>query len=115
MRQHEKRLIWAITGASKTEMMFKGLADRLQAGERIAWASPRVDVCLEIYPRLNKAFQNCKIALLYGHAKETYCYRQLTVCTTHQLLRFYHAFDNLIIDEVDAFPFAASTAVFSSV
>lgn len=112
MRQHEKRLIWAVTGAGKTEMMFKGLADRLQAGERIAWASPRVDVCLEIYPRLNKAFQNCKIALLYGHAKEAYCYRQLTVCTTHQLLRFYHAFDNLIIDEVDAFPFAANPWLF---
>lgn len=112
MRQHEKRLIWAVTGAGKTEMMFKGLADRLQAGERIAWASPRVDVCLEIYPRLNKAFQNCKIALLYGHAKEAYCYRQLTVCTTHQLLRFYHAFDNLIIDEVDAFPFAANPRLF---
>lgn len=40
-----------------------------------------------------------------------YRYAQLTVCTTHQLLRFYHAFDNLIIDEVDAFPFAANDAL----
>ncbi|MFR0583693.1 DEAD/DEAH box helicase [Limosilactobacillus mucosae] len=112
MCHHERRLIWAVTGAGKTEMMFKGLAERLRQGERIAWASPRVDVCLEIYPRLKKAFKNCEIALLYGKAQEPYHYRQLTVCTTHQLLRFYHAFDNLIIDEVDAFPFATNPQLY---
>ena len=37
---------------------------------------------------------------------QPYAYRQLTICTTHQLLRFYHAFDLLIVDEVDAFPYA---------
>ena len=40
-----------------------------------------------------------------------YRYAQLTICTTHQLLRFYHAFDNLIIDEVDAFPYASNEAL----
>lgn len=108
MRQHERRLIWAVTGAGKTEMMFQGLADALSRGERLAWASPRVDVCLEIFPRLQSAFKDCQIALLHGRQDEPYHYRQLTVCTTHQLLRFYQAFDNLIIDEVDAFPFAAN-------
>lgn len=104
--KHERRLLWAVTGAGKTEMLFAGLAECLQRGERVAIASPRVDVCLELYPRLSQAFANVPIALLHGRSKERYQYRQLTICTTHQLLRFYHAFDNLIVDEVDAFPYA---------
>ncbi|MCT6904297.1 MAG: DNA/RNA helicase, partial [Lactobacillus sp.] len=30
---------------------------------------------------------------------------QLTICTTHQLLKFFRAFDLLIIDEADSFPY----------
>lgn len=106
LAKHERQLLWAVTGAGKTEMMFLGLADCLKRGERVAIASPRVDVCLELYPRLQKAFQDVPIALLHGRSETPYQYRQLTICTTHQLLRFYRAFDNLIVDEVDAFPYA---------
>lgn len=106
MANHERRLLWAVTGAGKTEMLFHGLAACLERGERVAIASPRVDVCLELYPRLQQAFRSTPIALLHGRSKELYHYRQLTICTTHQLLRFYHAFDNLVVDEVDAFPYA---------
>lgn len=106
MANHERRLLWAVTGAGKTEMLFHGLAACLKRGERVAIASPRVDVCLELYPRLQEAFRSVPIALLHGRAEEPYHYRQLTICTTHQLLRFYHAFDNLVVDEVDAFPYA---------
>ena len=105
------QLLWAVTGAGKTEMMFYGIAHALERGERLAVASPRVDVCLELYPRLEAAFQNTTMVLLHGRQELPYRYAQLTVCTTHQLLRFYHAFDNLIIDEVDAFPFAANDAL----
>ncbi|MGN1279510.1 MAG: DEAD/DEAH box helicase [Limosilactobacillus sp.] len=111
MTAHRHQLLWAVTGAGKTEMMFKGLAHALERGERLAVASPRVDVCLELYPRLQAAFQNTSMVLLHGRQEKPYRYAQLTVCTTHQLLRFYHAFDNLIIDEVDAFPFAANAAL----
>lgn len=111
MAAHRHQLLWAVTGAGKTEMMFQGIAHALARGERLAVASPRVDVCLELYPRLQAAFRNTTIALLHGRQKLPYRYAQLTVCTTHQLLRFYHAFDNLIIDEVDAFPFAANEAL----
>ncbi|GAB6092610.1 DEAD/DEAH box helicase [Furfurilactobacillus curtus] len=105
-RQNQQHLLWAVTGAGKTEMLFLGLADAIRMGKRVAIASPRVDVCLELYPRLQAAFTEVPIALLYGHQTEPYQYRQVTICTTHQLLRFYHAFDVLIVDEVDAFPFA---------
>lgn len=103
-----RHLLWAVTGAGKTEMLFPGIAWALAQGRRVAVASPRVDVCLELAPRLQAAFADEPLALLHGREPEPYVYRQLTVCTTHQLLRFRHAFDVLIIDEVDAFPFAAN-------
>lgn len=105
---HQRQLLWAVTGAGKTEMLFPGLAWALAQGWRVAIASPRVDVCLELYPRLQAAFADLDIALLHGHQTDPYRYCQLTICTTHQLLRFRAAFDVLIVDEVDAFPFAAN-------
>ncbi|MCC4399532.1 DEAD/DEAH box helicase family protein [Limosilactobacillus reuteri] len=111
MVAHVQQLLWAVTGAGKTEMMFAGIAAAIKRGERIGIASPRVDVCLELFPRLEAAFANCDIALLHGRQELPYHYAQLTICTTHQLLRFYHAFDNLIIDEVDAFPYAANASL----
>ena len=111
MADHVRQLLWAVTGAGKTEMMFAGIAAAIERGERIGIASPRVDVCLELFPRLKAAFANCDIALLHGRQELPYHYAQLTICTTHQLLRFYHAFDNLIIDEVDAFPYAANASL----
>lgn len=111
MADHVQQLLWAVTGAGKTEMMFAGIAAAIERGERIGIASPRVDVCLELFPRLKAAFANCDIVLLHGRQELPYHYAQLTICTTHQLLRFYHAFDNLIIDEVDAFPYAANASL----
>lgn len=109
---HQEHLLWAVTGAGKTEMLFPAIEAALQRGERLALASPRIDVCLELYPRLQRAFGHQKICLLHGRQTHPYAYTQLTICTTHQLLRFYHAFDNLIVDEVDAFPYAANPQLF---
>ena len=64
MADHVQQLLWAVTGAGKTEMMFAGIAAAIKRGERIGIASPRVDVCLELFPRLKAAFANCDIALL---------------------------------------------------
>ena len=105
IRVGEERLIWAVAGAGKTEMLFQGIADALKDKKRICLASPRVDVCLELAPRLQKAFSQVNIALLHGNVEEPYSYTQLVIATTHQLMRFREAFDVLIIDEVDAFPF----------
>ncbi|WP_353886825.1 helicase-related protein [uncultured Secundilactobacillus sp.] len=105
--QRQDTLLWAVTGAGKTEMLFPGIAWALEAGLRVAVASPRVDVCLELAPRLQAAFNAVDQVVLYGDMKGAYQYCQLTICTTHQLLRFYHAFDVLVVDEVDAFPFAS--------
>lgn len=105
VKQKKDHLIWAVTGAGKTEMLFPMLEENLKAGKRIAIASPRIDVCNELYPRLQSAFKNIKIALLHGKSSMKYFYAQLTICTTHQLMKFKHAFDILVIDEIDSFPF----------
>ena len=102
--QHQNHLVWAVTGAGKTEMLFPMLTESIRRGKRIAIASPRIDVCNELFPRIQAAFANIDCLLLHGQANQ-YFYSQLTVCTTHQLMKFYHAFDILIIDEGDSFPY----------
>lgn len=104
-QQNKHSLIWAVTGSGKTEMIFNVLLYCLQNGGRAAIASPRIDVCRELYPRINEVFPKEHTLLLYGDSNETYRYSALTICTTHQLFHFYHAFDLLIIDEIDAFPY----------
>lgn len=108
IKNHESRMIWAVTGAGKTEMLFKTIHYSLECGYRVAIASPRVDVCLELFPRIHAVFPEEPAILLHGKMEECYRYTKLLVCTTHQLLRFFHAFDVLIIDEVDAFPFVGN-------
>jgi competence protein ComFA len=99
-------LIWAVAGAGKTEVLFAGIERALSAGKRICLATPRTDVVLELAPRLEKVFPQVKIASLYGGSDDRHEYAQLTIATTHQLLRFYQAFDVIIVDEVDAFPYS---------
>lgn len=107
-KNRKRHLLWAVTGAGKTEMLFKGINWGIAHGKRIAIASPRIDVCIELFPRIQAAFQKTPVILLHGKSEQPYKYSQIVICTTHQLLRFYHAFDILIIDEVDVFPFSGN-------
>ena len=70
-------------------------------------AAPRVDVILELEPRLRAAFPTTPIHALYGGAKTDKTIAQLILATTHQLYRFQHAFDVIFVDEADAFPYTA--------
>ncbi|WP_438825337.1 DEAD/DEAH box helicase [Bacillus sp. JJ1609] len=99
-------LVWAVCGAGKTEVLFAGIAQALSTGKRVCLATPRTDVVLELTPRLKKVFPHTQIASLYGGSEDRHEYAQLTISTTHQLLRFYKAFDVIIVDEVDAFPYS---------
>lgn len=98
-------LTYAVTGAGKTEMLFPMLTYALQAGKRVAIVSPRVDVIVELAPRIRAAFIT-DFVTLYGDSPDDYRYTQLVLASTHQLLRFKQAFDVIVIDEVDAFPYA---------
>ncbi|MDR3190997.1 MAG: DEAD/DEAH box helicase [Lactobacillaceae bacterium] len=102
---HQSRLVYAVTGAGKTEMLYPLLNMALKDGKRVAIVSPRVDVLLEISRRMREAFVVSSV-LLYGDSPEVYRYTQLVFATTHQLLHFWRAFDVLVVDEVDAFPYA---------
>jgi competence protein ComFA len=101
----ERFLLWAVTGAGKTEMIFPLLEAVLAAGGRALVATPRRDVVLELAPRLAKAFSAEIVAVLYGGSPERWVSGGLTLATTHQLLRFHQGFDLVIIDELDAFPY----------
>ncbi|MEK3888051.1 DEAD/DEAH box helicase [Bacillus sp. FSL K6-3431] len=100
-----EQLIWAVCGAGKTELLFAGIEKGLQLGYRICIATPRTDVVLELAPRLKKVFPNIITAALYGGSDERHVFAPLTIATTHQLLRFEKAFEVVIVDEVDAFPY----------
>ncbi|MGL5917045.1 MAG: DEAD/DEAH box helicase [Culicoidibacterales bacterium] len=105
IKQAQTGMIYAVCGAGKTEMMFAGIAAALKNQQRICWATPRSDVVKELHPRLESAFQGIAIASHYQNSQFGKIDAQLVIATTHQLIRYYQAFDCIIIDEVDAFPY----------
>lgn len=113
VEKKEPILVHAVTGAGKTEMIYQVVAKVIDDGGVVCLASPRIDVCLELYKRLQNDFA-CDIALLYGES-DPYFRTPLVVATTHQLLKFHHAFDLLIVDEVDAFPYVDNSVLYYAV
>lgn len=104
--QQVEVLVWAVCGAGKTEILFLAIAKSLQRRERVLLATPRMDVVLELTPRLKTAFPTVEISSLYGGSPDRSLQAQLVIATTHQVMRFYQAFDFVIIDEIDAFPYS---------
>ncbi|MGF7035220.1 competence protein ComFA [Paenibacillus mucilaginosus] len=98
-------LMWAVTGAGKTEMIFPMIHYTLAQGGRAAVVTPRRDVVLELQPRLAKAFPGVQLVTLYGGSEQRWDQGDLVLATTHQLMRFHEAFDLVIIDEIDAYPY----------
>ncbi|WP_328585740.1 DEAD/DEAH box helicase [Rossellomorea aquimaris] len=110
--QYDKSLlVWAVCGAGKTEVLFEGIHEALKQNKRICIAAPRTDVILELSPRLQKVFPTNSITTLFGGSEERHNYGQLVLSTTHQLYRFQDAFDAMIIDEMDAFPYSYDSSL----
>lgn len=107
-KAHKNHLVWAVTGAGKTEMIFPLISEVVKTNKRIALCSPRVDVCIELFPRIQSAFPQTEIGLYHGKSEVPYQPTQIMISTTHQLIRFEKAFDVLIIDEVDSYPLAGN-------
>lgn len=99
-------LVWAVCGAGKTEVLFHGIEYALNKGMNICIATPRTDVVLELEPRIRKVFQGLDIVVLYGGSPQRFQIAPVMIATTHQLLRYKNAFDVIIVDEVDAFPYS---------
>lgn len=97
-------LIYAATGAGKTELTMEAICSYLRRQKRVGFAIARRQVVLEIAQRMQEAFPEIKvIAVCEGYTSETR--GDLIVCTMHQLYRYPFCFDLLIMDEVDAFPY----------
>ncbi|WJY26135.1 DEAD/DEAH box helicase [Sporosarcina trichiuri] len=104
-------LIHAVCGSGKTEILFEPIHRALSKGHRVCLAAPRVDVILELEPRLKAAFPDTIIEALYGGADVKRFDAQLILATTHQLYRFDSAFDVIFVDEADAFPYTAEATL----
>ncbi|WP_236013233.1 DEAD/DEAH box helicase [Paenibacillus glycanilyticus] len=103
--QNKEFLLWAVTGAGKTEMIFPLVESVLSRGGRALIATPRRDVVIELDPRIRRAFPQARVVTLYGGSEQRWEAGDITLATTHQLMRFHQAFDLVIIDELDAFPY----------
>lgn len=106
INENSDLLVWAVCGSGKTEVLFAGIKVALEAKKRICIATPRTDVVFELVPRLHQAFPPVDVIALYGGSPDRHKFGPLLISTTHQLLRYYQAFDVIIIDEVDAFPYS---------
>ena len=105
LQAKREHIVHAVCGAGKTELLFAPIDQLLQQGKRICVATPRTDVVLELFPRFRQAFPDTNVQALYGGAALNIQYSPLLLATTHQLYRFQQAFDAVIVDEADAFPY----------
>lgn len=104
-------LLYAVTGAGKTEMIFEGISFARRKGYNVAVVSPRVNVVIEVSLRIKAAFRDEAIDVLYQGQRQ--CHNgHFVIATVHQLYRFKHHFDLIIVDEVDAFPLSMDPILF---
>ena len=97
-------LVHAVCGSGKTEIVLETIKYAIESGKKVGFAIPRKDVVRELTTRFKGIFKNNKVESVYGgHTSKIE--GDLVCITTHQLFRYRHYFDLLIIDEVDAFPF----------
>ncbi len=97
-------LINAVCGAGKTELVYGVIEYALKRKQAVAFALPRRDVAKELFCRIKDAFPNNKVVAVYGGHTSS-LEGDIVVLTTHQLYRYDHYFDLIILDEIDAFPF----------
>lgn len=97
-------LVEAVCGAGKTECCLQLIDRALEKGLHVGWMIARRQVVLQLTERLQAIYSHHKvIAVCEGHTKDLQ--GQLILLTAHQLYRYPQAFDILIIDEPDAFPY----------
>ena len=97
-------LVQAVCGAGKTEIVIPAISEYLSQKKKVCFAISRRQVVLEVADRLQGYFRNAKVIAVCGGYTDVLD-GDLIVCTCHQLYRYYDAFDLLILDECDAFPY----------
>lgn len=112
LMKRQSLLLYAVTGAGKTEMIFEAIHQARRQGLNVAIVSPRIDVIIEVSLRIQTAFKNEQIDVLYQGQKQLYD-GHFVIATVHQLMRFKQHFDFIIVDEVDAFPLSMDSTLMS--
>lgn len=97
-------LVHAVCGSGKTEIVLGIIEYAISVGYTVGFAVPRRDVARELHDRIASIFINCNVTLVCGGYNKV-LFGDIIVLTTHQLYRFDHYFDLLILDEIDAFPY----------
>lgn len=95
----------AVCGAGKTEMTLKVILTAINMQQRVCFVLPRVTVLKELHDRFQSYFPHTIIKALYEGNKD-YENANILLSTPQQMIYFYQEFDLVIIDEVDAFPYA---------
>jgi len=98
-------LVYAVCGAGKTEIIIKVIYEFLKKGGKVGIVIPRRDLVIELGKRIHEIFNTSKVTLVYGGNHE-YLDGDIIILTSHQAFRYQAFFDLLIIDEIDAFPYA---------
>jgi len=104
-------LLWAACGAGKTEVCFPSAAWALKQGKSVLFAAPRQDVINDVAPRIQRDFPDYQFQVLTGTSPVKFQSGGMVLATTHQVLRFWRAFDVIFLDEMDAFPYKGSRAL----
>ena len=97
-------LVYAVCGSGKTEISYAVIRYAMSKGMNVAFALPRRDVVIELHERLQAAFPRNSIVAVYGDHHER-LEGDCVILTTHQLFRYPHYFDLIVMDEIDAFPY----------
>ena len=74
---------------------------------RVGFSVPRRDVIRELYLRFKSIFVEENVGMVHGGFTRK-LEADLICITTHQLFRYENYFDLLILDEIDAFPYAGN-------
>ncbi|MDA3932030.1 MAG: DEAD/DEAH box helicase family protein [Tenericutes bacterium] len=94
----------AVCGAGKTEMCLETILNCLNEGKSIVFVIPRVEIIKQLYERFNTYFPKTTICALYQDMSFNES-ADIYISTPQQLIKFYHEFNLMIIDEADAFPY----------
>lgn len=100
-------LINAVTGAGKTELVYRCMEYVLNQKGAVGFATPRKDVVLELAPRIHEAFPMADVITVCEDHTEI-LNGDIIVLTSHQLYRYPKYFDLLVFDEIDAFPYSGN-------
>jgi len=105
-------LIYAVCGAGKTELVYRVIEYALKRKEKVGFAIPRRDVVAELGKRIKSAFKNYDVTTVFG-GNTSILEGDIICLTTHQLFRYKNYFDLLVVDEIDAFPYAGNQTLIS--